>query len=328
MMTRPLVPVAILTCASALLTATQTFHAAAPTSLLCGAPPAVTQSARYTVHARVRPFLIWIGRRVVGAAAINLELGTLNSELGISSSQFKVQSSKFELTIGTEPAKTPMHVNRWGHLAEVTCGARTTVVGVMTQSDETTIDEAQRASAAGAGNAYRVVRSTIAGGTIESELLRQVLPDTITYRDLAQVIAGLPAPGAATRVAATPGQAPGFLSAMSELIGEAHAALQRNGTVVTRAVRRYVHGTTTYSVTIGRASLVTAARIGDRVYSTLMDADYEIRNHTSGELTRFSLATQVDGAAAGLPARAVFRPRWWLELELIAQIDGEDGRRP
>jgi len=155
-----------------------------------------------------------------------------------------------------------------------------------------------------------------------------VLPDTITYRDLAQVISGLPAPGAATRVAATPGQAPGFLSAMSELIGEAHAALQRNGTVVTRAVRRYVHGTTTYSVTIGRASLVTAARIGDRVYSTLMDADYEIRNHTSGELTRFSLATQVDGAAAGLPARAVFRPRWWLELELIAHTAVEDGRRP
>ncbi|HEX5070108.1 MAG TPA: hypothetical protein VFV78_07815 [Vicinamibacterales bacterium] len=318
-MTRPLIPVAILACTTALLAATQTFQAAAPPQLLCGAPPAVTHSAHYRVHARVRPFLIWIGRRVVGAAQMNFELG---------SSQFRVQSSKFELTIGTDPATTPMHVNRWGHLREATCGARTTVVGVMTQSDETTIDEAQRAAPAGGGNAYRVVRSTIAGGTIESELLRLVLPDSTTYRDLAQVISGLPVPGAAKRVAATPGLATGFLSAMSELIGEAHAALRRDGRIATPMARRYVHGTTIYSVTIGRASLITAARIGDRVYSTLVDADYEIRNHTSGELTRFSLATQLDGAAAGLPARVVFRPRWWLELELIATTPAEDGRRP
>src|SRR6187397_1497697 len=124
MMTRPLVPVAILACASALLTATQTFHAAAPRELLCGAPPAVTQSARYSVHARVRPFLIWIGRRVVGAAAINLELGTLNSELGISSSQFKVRTDHRHRTRENADARQSMGPPGGSHLRRSDDGRR------------------------------------------------------------------------------------------------------------------------------------------------------------------------------------------------------------
>src|SRR5262245_40802097 len=99
---------------------------------LCGEALTGSNVSRYAVYARVRPFLIWIGRRVVGGAEIGWQYG-------------RGGSRRLDLLIGTDPDRTPMRVNRWGYIAETTCASRTDLIGVMTDADEQTIEEASRA---------------------------------------------------------------------------------------------------------------------------------------------------------------------------------------
>jgi len=141
---------------------------------------------------------------------------------------------QIDLLIGTDPERAPMHVNRWGYASELTCAGQTQVVGLMTQSDEDTIQAATVSVSPSGGKTHqcRAVRGTIAAGPAETELLRVSTGDT----------------------------------------------------------------------------------------------EFETRNTISGEVTRFQVTSGTAATGAlltGVPLRVVYRPRWWLELELLL-----DGSRP
>src|SRR5512143_148814 len=65
--------------------------------------PGRASERHYTMTARVRPLLFWISRSGVGGARISW----LESADG---------SRGLELLVGSDPARTPMRINRWGYV--------------------------------------------------------------------------------------------------------------------------------------------------------------------------------------------------------------------
>ena len=92
----------------------------------------VVAEHRYTVTARIRPLLLfWISRDNVGEAVLRWRAGAQN-HLG------------FELLIGSDPERAPRHVNQWGYIAEEVTPGAATLLGVMKDSDDKTLEEAQK----------------------------------------------------------------------------------------------------------------------------------------------------------------------------------------
>ncbi len=87
------------------------------------------QRHHYTMTARVRPLLFWIGKDDVGDAVI----ARRRDADGIG----------YSLLIGSDPERAPRRINRWGYIDEEIRGDEATLIGLMTESDEESIGEAE-----------------------------------------------------------------------------------------------------------------------------------------------------------------------------------------
>src|SRR3954469_6023522 len=105
------------------------FGAAAPMSASHDAIPnqvpgidlPVTKEHTYRMAGRVRALLLWIGREDVGSGVIRWR-GTGDDHA-------------YELLIGSDPAKAPAKLNKWGFLAEQIRAGESEVVGVMSKDN-------------------------------------------------------------------------------------------------------------------------------------------------------------------------------------------------
>jgi hypothetical protein len=90
----------------------------------------VVREHSYVVNAKVRPVLLfWIGRDNIGAARITWRKGS--------------GRRTFEFLIGSDPARAPRQINRWGFIVEELDADNAEVLGVMRESNEETIEEAK-----------------------------------------------------------------------------------------------------------------------------------------------------------------------------------------
>src|SRR6059036_364884 len=84
----------------------------------------------YTIAARVRPLVVfWISRTGVGDAVV-----TRRRAPG---------EAHYSLLIGSDPNRAPLHINRWGYIEEEIHGAEARLLGLMTESDEESIEQAE-----------------------------------------------------------------------------------------------------------------------------------------------------------------------------------------
>jgi hypothetical protein len=282
-------------------------HAVAdrPPATSCPADDQFTVIAErhYTVAARVRPLLFWIRRDAVGDARL-----TWSAAPG--------GATRIELLIGSDPARTPMRINRWGYIAETTCGPTTTVVGLMSESDEQSVEEARAGVAAGDGrnHAFKVIRSRIVAGESTAAVTRLVVDEDHTYRDLDLLLRRVPEAMPANRRLRADGIAEGFLAATNALIRQGMHAGQGGGQG--RAPSRpFLHGDRAFDVTL-RSSRPVSDGDTAGAGTVLVESAFEVRNRATGRVTRFHLVHGIDGALAGFPVRIAYRPRWWLELDL------------
>ncbi|MND08395.1 hypothetical protein D3C83_309720 [compost metagenome] len=49
----------------------------------------------------------------------------------------------------------------------------------------------------------------------------------------------------------------------------------------------------------------------------MVDGRFELRNHATGDKTSLQMAYGTAGSIRDVPVRIVFRPRWWMEAELL-----------
>lgn len=107
----------------------------------------------YTLTARVRLVLFWINRPAVGAGRITW--GESNGE-----------TRGLALLIGSDPARAPMKINRWGYIVERVTGSRAELMGVMTEAEEQSIEQARvNLGSTNAAHSFKAIRSWIQDGT-------------------------------------------------------------------------------------------------------------------------------------------------------------------
>ncbi len=273
------------------------------------ATPALSATGeyRYTLTARVRPLLVfWITRPGVGSARI-------------VRGEDATGARSYELLIGSDPDRAPMRLNRWGYVAEVARGGATAVVGVMTESEEETVDQARAAidrPEQRSRYGFKAIRASIAGGDATAEVVRVAFDENYTLRDVRAVLERLPEGGPATaRIRVPDGSGRGFLAALAMLIDESVAAARRSERPAVGQTRPFVYDRGVYDLTVRKSRFVTEPLAGGEPRRAV-ESDFEIRNRTTGNTTGFRLVYATEGPVAGVPLRIVYRPRWWFEAEL------------
>ena len=268
----------------------------------------VVAEHRYNMDTRIRLLLVWIRKGDVGGARIAWRRHP-NGVIG------------YELLVGSDPDRAPKRVNRWGYILEEVEGSSARLLGVMTQSDETSIEEA-RANLKQAGNdgrVYKAIRTTVTDGEARGGTLQASIPHVLTFRDVGTLLEALPDSPAKPRVAQLPAEArPGFLVATAELVRRSVDAQQlgRSTRTLTNKPVPFVFNNRMYDLSLRAITYESETRVHGRSFPSVLTSEFHIRNRGTGNTTSFSMVYGTDGPLAGIPLRIVYRPRWWLEVDL------------
>ncbi|MBI4476002.1 MAG: hypothetical protein HY654_02450 [Acidobacteria bacterium] len=264
---------------------------------------------RYRMAAKIRPLLLfWIGRDDVGGAQVVWRRSP-DGAVG------------FELLIGSDPARAPRRVNRWGYIAEEVRGSEARLLGVMKQSNEQSLDEAKaKLAAEGQSGQYvfKAIRAVATAGEASSRTTTIHVTRDLTFHDVAtllELVERESANGKLRQVPLPGGTRPGFLVALSELIQrsiEITGQLPRNA----RALP-YIFNGSLCDLTLVNSERVREAKVGTHAYSDVIRTKFEARNRVTGKATEFELLYGASGPLAGVPVHAVYQPRWWFQVELF-----------
>jgi hypothetical protein len=278
----------------------------------------VAREHRYVVDARIRPFLLfWIGRDDVGGARITWRRAAGGSRA-------------FELLIGSDPTRAPRGINRWGYIVEELRDGEAEVLGVMKESNEQTLEEARaEIEQKQEVSVFKAARATVTRSHAVSGTMTVYAPSHVTFRDLDALLALIP-PEPPTRrtMELPPGTLPGFLIAMETLLHESLNQCQHAGDSRVRNVSTlpYVYNQTLYDLTLTSCRHEPTLQVGERTVADVIDGRFEVKNRTTERETQFRVDFGASGSLRGVPVRALFRPRWWMEVELVLDhSSGEPG---
>jgi len=251
--------------------------------------------------------LFWISRENVGDAVI-----ARLDEPG---------HAKYSLLIGSDPERTPRRINRWGYIEEDVRPHSANLLGLMTQSDEESVSEAEANLAhEGGRRSFKMIRASIADSEARSVVTSVAVPAEYTLRNVDAVLqeaAEQPAAGRTRVLHLASDTRPGFLSAVAELMHR-QAAEWRNSRRVTHGDPiPFVHHGKLYRLLVSRARGGATIRVGKSVHDGVIVSDFSIENTTDGTATEFSMSYPTAGPLAEMPLVVSYRPRWWLEVQLL-----------
>lgn len=255
----------------------------------------------YRMLAKVRPLLFWVSRDNVGGARI----GWLGDERG---------SKGFELLIGSDPARAPRKINRWGYIAEELRGSTASTLGVMKQSNEESIDEAKArlATETTGTHAFKAIRATTENGRAKADVLTLQAGSDLTYRDVGSLLMlmnGSTSTTSTKHVNLPAGTRPGFLLALSELM--ANPALKSVP---------YVYNGKFHTVHL-KGLDPASMRVSGRDYTKLVRARFESENQATRERTPFEITYGTAGDLKEVPVHVMYQPKWWFQVELFLEDD-------
>ena len=269
----------------------------------------------YTLKAGVRLLLFWVRRDHVGSGRLTWRA---------SGEAHRV----LEFLVGSDPERAPRHINRWGFIAEEVHSSDADLLGIMSKSDEESVDDAKSKTAAdrdSSSHSYRGIRTTIRQGVASGGVFRFLSTKPLTYRDLDTLLGTIQtdvdAPGT---VRVPSGTRPGFLFAVEDLIvstlDECRAGLRSQPPALP-----YVYNNTFYTLRLRDCDFEPRRDVGERTYSDVIRAQLETRNTATGNRTSFRLEYGAAGDLRAVPLRIVFRPKWWFEAELLLDEHGGTG---
>src|SRR5512143_3565292 len=135
-----------------------------------GAP--VTAERRYRLSAAIRPLFFWIGKANVGGAQIvwRADGDALKG---------------YELLLGSDPARAPRRINRWGWVREDADTSGATMFGVMNRSEDDSLDQAKSSLGKGKdGYFFKLIRARVENGSARAESTTVFAPQDFTFRQL------------------------------------------------------------------------------------------------------------------------------------------------
>jgi hypothetical protein len=274
-------------------------------------PGANIASHHYSISARIRPLLVfWISRSGIGDAVVTKRQGP--GEVGYS------------LLIGSDPDRAPRRINRWGYIREDIRGSEATLIGLMTESDEDSIQQAEgniRKQAAG-DRRFKIIRGTIDADEATSIVTSIAAPAQYSYRqvdtllDLAQRESSKEAEGTARVIRLPAGTRPGFLEAIAEAMHRQVDQWHASGRVQPGGAIRYVYHGRIYELRATRTRPLASVQVGGAAYAHVIASEFETRSAYDGEVTQFSMTYGTEGPLAEIPIAASYQPRWWMQIEL------------
>lgn len=263
----------------------------------------VSRERRYQVDARVRPFLFWIRKANIGDGRLTWRRGR-DGTIG------------YELLVGSDPARTPRHINRWGYLREELGADRATVFGVMSQSDEQSVEDADKNTSRADGiHAFKALRQELTGSQARVTISDVRVQKDLTYADLDVLLSAVPAAPSRTKTVAIPQwTSPGFLAAAASLMEEGRTAAG-TASKAPHFVRTYPYNSQLYELQLRSADHVDGHTRDGRSFGRAIRGRFSVLNRTTGEETPFTVVYGVEGDLTGVPLQISWRPRWWMEIE-------------
>jgi hypothetical protein len=284
--------------------------AAGNESRLPAAPPVVAEH-KYRLLAKVRPLLFWITRDDVGGARITWR-GDPDGAFGL------------DLLIGSDPQRAPRRINRWGYIAEEVRGSDARVLGVMKQSNEESIADAEAGlgTEGQGGYVFRAIQGSATASEARAGVTTVRVARDMTFHDIDPLLALIgesSGPKDVRAVTLPAGTRPGFLVALSDLVKQSVEAYAKRPAASFKpsGPLSYVYFGSFYELSMKSSEIVRTATIDGKRYANLARADFEISNRKTGDTTKFQLTYGTDGALAGIPIHAVYQPRWWFEVQLF-----------
>jgi hypothetical protein len=278
-----------------------------PTVTKPGATLRIVRERHYRMSGRIRPLIFWFGRDNVGLGRIVWREGPGGAR-------------GYELLVGTDPARAPRGLNRWGFISEAYDGATGSVLALMTRSDERSVEQATAATERRpAGGDLRAIRGSVTAGSGSWRLSSVVTPEPFTVHDLdsaLEVLARSPSATPLLERHMPPELQTGFLTAVASALDDVMREVAVRGDPRGLVRRRvgYAFGQRTYDLKLHSATLL-AWPTGRRTVRAVK-AVFETRNRETAEISTFELISGLDGARAGVPLVIEWQPRWWLKVTL------------
>ena len=269
----------------------------------------VSRERQYQVDVRVRPFLFWIRKSNIGDGRLTWRKGP-GGAIG------------YELLVGSDPARTPRRINRWGYLREEVGANGATVFGVMSQSDEQSVEDADKNTSRTDGiHAFKALRQSLTGSQAQVTISDVRVQKDLTYADLDVLLSAVPAASSKTKTVAMPQwTSPGFLAAAASLMEEERTAAG-NASKAHYFVRTYPYNGQLYELQLRSAEHVDRHTREGRSYGPATRGRFCVLNRTTGEETPFTVVYGVEGNLTGVPLLISWRPRWWFEIECALRHD-------
>jgi hypothetical protein len=265
----------------------------------------VTSEHRYQVDARVRPLLFWIRKSNIGDGRLTWRRGP-GGAVG------------YELLVGSDPARTPRAINRWGYLREESGAGGAVVFGVMSQSDEQSVEDANKSTSRTDGvHAFKALRQVLAGQQAQVTISDVRVHKDLTYADLDLLLAAVPAaPSRTNTVPLAQWTASGFLAAAASLMEEGRTAAGKASSPE-QFVRTYPYNDALYDLQLRSADHLDRYTREGRSFGRAIRGRFSVLNRRTGEETSFTVVYGVEGDLTGVPLLISWRPRWWIEIECV-----------
>jgi hypothetical protein len=266
------------------------------------APPrpvaTVVVEHRYRIIGKVRLAVVWASRDDVGSARMTWRDDGTTSTLA--------------LLAGSNPEHAPRNLNEWSYLREELRSDRAEVFTLRSLGSEEITATAPAVVAD--GSMFGVSCSSIDERDVLSAQTT-VSGRGATYwmfdRLLEQIVVARS--WQARRMARPAGAAAGFLTALQQAL--------RLGRSDARAVTSmpplvYVYNNTLYDLRARESVALGRTKVGGRTFDRLIRTDFTVRNHATRDITQFRVTYCPDGEGTPLPVQIVFRPSFWMRVEL------------
>jgi hypothetical protein len=223
-----------------------------------------------------------------------------------------------ELLIGSDPARAPRKINRWGFISEHVSGSSATLIGIMTQSDEQSADQAKaKLDGLEKEHIFKAIRSRSNGSEALSFTIPLPQTENYTYKDVALLLSKIPEEGPVKKLKIPDGVDPGFLFSVRGLINESVERYRDSRKLKGIKQRRYAYNAFLYDLSIVDSRFVKKSDINGKEYYDLIESDFEARNNTTHKTSKFSIMYGAKGQLSQVPIHITYKPRWWLYAELL-----------
>jgi len=293
-----------------------------------------TAQYHYIMTGKIRLLLFWIGKDDVGDAYVNLGRGSERPGL-----------ESIHLRIGSDPAKAPRSINRWGAMTEVIereqvhgQPARSSAsFGFMKVTDGDTIRsiESELESEHQEGRyPFQASINRVERAVARASILPILSPTDLDIRQMDEaeqmVLDQYADRFTSSRYRELRGNArtscarnEGFLFTLEELI---EAALDGQQAPVSLC---YLYNTRHYTMYLREVKHIDKKRIsfdlsqgGEvvRDYSDLLELRLEVDKRLTGKKSKFILLVGTSGELRGVPVQATYQPNWWFKAVLNLHI--------